>query len=782
MDGELRMEWLAMNLNRTGSRRNARRVSTVMRVEALESRQLLATFSVMNTLDSGPGSLREAVAGVNASADQTNAIAFNISGAGVQSIKLLSPLDPISKPVVLNGTNGNSTPSIELDGTSAGSGADGLRLTGGASTVTGLIINRFKGNGITISNIGGDTVTNTWIGVNSTDTADATNGGDGILISGVPNNFIGGTASGAKNVISGNSGSGVRITGAGAQNNVIQNSMIGTNLAGTLNLGNATDGVRIENNASNNSIGGVATNQGDTIAFNAGSGVNVISGTGNNIRRNSMFSNSQKGIVLGTGANDNQVAPTLTSSLTTGGITTVTGTLTGTPNSVYTVELFSNTEKDPSGFGEGRVFIGTTQVTIGSSGTGTFAAAATTSVAVNQFVSSTATSTTGDTSAFSNNVTNLAPSADVGITGSATPEPVAAGGFLTYTFTIHNAGPNDATNVTFLDTLPTNTSFVQAVASQGTVTRSSSVVTGTLGTLAAGSNATVTVTVVATTAGPLSNTGTVTASDDTSNSNNTATVTSTVQAGINLSVVGTTNPAAPTVGSPLTFVFTVTNTGSVAATNVVLTSTLPAGVTFNSTSATQGTSTMTNNVVTSNLGTLAVGGSAIVYVVVTPNATGTVSETATVKGDQPEINTQTQTTTATATVGTAPAPPGTEIAPTVTFLQRYGVHRSPTSLELKFSQPLNADTAQFIGNYTLVHGKSGKRIRLRKARYDALTQSVILTTVRPVNLHQLVTLTVNGSTSTGVANVDGVLLDGANTGKPGSNFVRTFKAFGPGPV
>jgi hypothetical protein len=33
-----------------------------------------------------------------------------------------------------------------------------------------------------------------------------------------------------------------------------------------------------------------------------------------------------------------------------------------------------------------------------------------------------------------------------------------------------------------------------------------------------------------------------------------------------------------------------------------------------------------------------------------------------------------------------------------------------------------------------------------------------------------------------VANLDGVLLDGANTGKPGSDFVYAFKGFGPGVI
>jgi hypothetical protein len=206
-------------------------------------------------------------------------------------------------------------------------------------------------------------------------------------------------------------------------------------------------------------------------------------------------------------------------------------------------------------------------------------------------------------------------------------------------------------------------------------------------------------------------------------------------------------------------------------------------VTFTSTSATQGTSTASNGTVTANLGTLAVGATAQVYVVFNPTATGTVTETATASGTEPEINTNTQTATATATVAAAPTPPSTNDGPVVTYLERYGIHAKRTSIQLMFNQALNAATAQDLANFSLVlTGRHPKKIRLLAAKYDSLTQSVILTTRHPVNLHKNVQLTINGTSSTGVANLNGVLLDGANTGTPGSNFVFAFKGFGPGTI
>ena len=45
-------------------------------------------------------------------------------------------------------------------------------------------------------------------------------------------------------------------------------------------------------------------------------------------------------------------------------------------------------------------------------------------------------------------------SANLSITKDDSPDPVTAGGTLTYTITVANAGPSDAQAVTVNDTLP----------------------------------------------------------------------------------------------------------------------------------------------------------------------------------------------------------------------------------------------------------------------------------------------------------------------------------------
>src|SRR5262245_1439745 len=71
-------------------------------LEALEARWLLSTFTVLNTNDSGPGSLRQAILDANANPG-ADTIAFAINGTGVHKITLLSALPAITDAVLIDG-------------------------------------------------------------------------------------------------------------------------------------------------------------------------------------------------------------------------------------------------------------------------------------------------------------------------------------------------------------------------------------------------------------------------------------------------------------------------------------------------------------------------------------------------------------------------------------------------------------------------------------------------------------------------------------------------------
>ncbi|MDL1893407.1 hypothetical protein FBQ87_11045, partial [Sphingobacteriales bacterium CHB3] len=108
---------------------------------------------VTNTLDSGTGSLRDAITTTNASS-AIDTIKFAIPGPGIQTISPASPLPTIDRPVMIDGTTQPGfvgTPLVALNGEGAGEHTNGLHITGGFSTIKGLKISGFDAHGIKIS-------------------------------------------------------------------------------------------------------------------------------------------------------------------------------------------------------------------------------------------------------------------------------------------------------------------------------------------------------------------------------------------------------------------------------------------------------------------------------------------------------------------------------------------------------------------------------------------------------------------------------------------------------
>ena len=131
-------------------------------------------------------------------------------------------------------------------------------------------------------------------------------------------------------------------------------------------------------------------------------------------------------------------------------------------------------------------------------------------------------------------LTVAAGRADLSITKTDLPDPVAPGGSLAYTINVNNAGPDDASAVKVVDTLPAGTTFVSATApSNWTCNHASGTVTcnRTGGNLSPGSAPTITIVVTApATPGSINNTATVSSPNDDTPGNNTATAATTVAA------------------------------------------------------------------------------------------------------------------------------------------------------------------------------------------------------------------------------------------------------------
>jgi uncharacterized repeat protein (TIGR01451 family) len=465
------------------------------------------TFQVLNTNDSGPDSLRQAITDANANVGN-DTINFNIPGPGPHTINLLTTLPSITESVTINGASEPDfagTPVIELNGINAGALANGLTINTSSCVVRGLVINRFSGNGIALSG-NQNIVEGNYIGTNLTGAFALSNSLDGVSIAG-STNTIGGTTAAARNVISGNR-NGIQISaGSGTQ---IRGNFIGTNAAGTTGIGNSANGVVI-GGSSGNSVGAVGSASTNTIAFNGAAGVAVLSGTGNSIQSNSIFLNGGLGIDLGaagvtandtgdadSGANNLQNFPVLNSANAAGTSTTIQGTLNSTAGTAFRVEFFSNQAPNPSGFGEGQTFIGAISATTDATGNVTFNPTFAVTVAPGQIITATATDPAGNTSEFSKSIqvgglTGGTP-ADLSVLTSVSPNPVETGSQITKTIVVSNAGPATATSVTVSDVFSGSTTIASCNSTGGGVCGGSgNIRTVTFASLPPGTTAVITI-------------------------------------------------------------------------------------------------------------------------------------------------------------------------------------------------------------------------------------------------------------------------------------------------
>ena len=211
----------------------------------------------------------------------------------------------------------------------------------------------------------------------------------------------------------------------GATGNRLQGNYIGTNATGTGALGNSFHGILLQQNATDNSIGGILPGEGNVIAFNAGSGVAVThNGTDRvAIRGNRIFANGGLGIDLNddgvtpndlgdpdNNENNLQNFPVLSAATTSSGDLTISGTLNSIAGSTFWVDFYASAIADPSGHGEAERYLGSATVTTDAGGNVTFNEIFSgAGVSANEFVTATATDASGNTSEFAANVTAVGP-------------------------------------------------------------------------------------------------------------------------------------------------------------------------------------------------------------------------------------------------------------------------------------------------------------------------------------------------------------------------------------
>lgn len=283
-----------------------------------------ATITVTTTADDltpndGTVSLREAITAINdqgalgdpdieaqnpGTFGSRDRIDFDIAGAGRQAIAVggtgLGALPAITQPVLIDGytqpgaaantlaAGDDASLMIALNGTSAGSGADGLLASAPEVRIGGLDVFGFSGSQIELAG-GADTVAGNELGFDAI--GGSASSVTGVTVTESSTNTIGGTQPLARNVISGNLKSGVVIAGtvaSPAESNNVQGNYIGTGPGGATADGNARSspydevGAVLIDGGSGNSIGGAQDGAGNVISGN-GAGVNIRDGGQNNV-------------------------------------------------------------------------------------------------------------------------------------------------------------------------------------------------------------------------------------------------------------------------------------------------------------------------------------------------------------------------------------------------------------------------------------------------------------------------------------------------------------------
>lgn len=469
-----------------------------------------ADFTVINTNNAGPGSLRQAILDANATVERDR-VRFDIPGNGSLVINVQSPLPTITNSIEIDGytqpgsqpnterTFDNAVRRIEIHGRR--SVAAGLVIRANDSVIRGLAVRGSFGNAITLSGTNNVVVGNHLGTDDAQNLVDPTNSpasnSRGISLDGLTSTFntrIGGTARADRNVIAGNQGNAINIDPFPheVEESFILGNFLGVDSSGirpSVNFGSSTihvgetkgfwfggeeDGAgNVIASANNSAItfwypprdGAIVGNyfgvgaDGRTPIPRRGISINFLSiatsveaiwwarmmilkniiayggeraiyipdgtffdGTSYGVRGVTISMNSiygttnsldlESAIDIGdyartndfldqdVGGNNRQNYPELSSTVF-GENTVINGVLNSAAFSTYRIEFFANTVTHPSGFGEGEVYLGFTNVTTDINGSTAYEVTFPGVLATKPFITATATDADGNTSMFS---------------------------------------------------------------------------------------------------------------------------------------------------------------------------------------------------------------------------------------------------------------------------------------------------------------------------------------------------------------------------------------------
>jgi hypothetical protein len=286
-------------------------------IDTLETRRMMATFTVTNANDAGAGSLRAAITGANGTA-ASDVIHFNVPGNPAQVvINLATALPDITTPLTIDGSTQSGyvpgAPIIKIRGTFLAD-ANGLNFTSTASnsTVKGIAMSSFK-NAVASDLTKGNAVVagGARFVLNESDIGESSgNDSSGVRI------IAGGAEVRASKFT--NNLAGVFITGTGADDTEIISSSFSSNVTGA-------DGVVVSTGADDTLIGNGTAAGVNTFRSHTGAGV-LVEGTGS-LPQGTVIAGNEFGF-----SSNTNLPNTIGIQLTAGANTRIGGTTPGQAN------------------------------------------------------------------------------------------------------------------------------------------------------------------------------------------------------------------------------------------------------------------------------------------------------------------------------------------------------------------------------------------------------------------------------------------------------------------
>jgi hypothetical protein len=227
------------------------------------------------------------------------------------------------------------------------------------------------------------------------------------------------------------------------------------------------------------------------------------------------------------------------------------------------------------------------------------------------------------------------PSTDVALVAGGQPGMVLLGDSATVSFDANSVGTDTANGVNVDVAVPTGVTVSSMSTTAGTCTSVAGGASCAIGTIAAGSGATVTLSTTASAVGSANFVATVTANTDENGNNNQATVQFDIDPAVDMISTAAATAQVALNGSTIIRP-SVRNSSSITATDVTVTLTPGAGINIDSASWSPGTCSIANNVATCEASSLAVQSTNTLQIGITGTSEGSRSYSMSVSAAEPD--------------------------------------------------------------------------------------------------------------------------------------------------